>query len=175
MKSQTILVGKFGAPHGVRGELRLKSYTGTPLDIARYRPLADGGGRVFALKSARPLKDDMLVVRVDGVDTRDAAAALTNVDLYVARQDLPAPDADEFYHADLVGLAARLTDGTPLGRVAALQDFGGGAILEIEPLDGGDTQFYPFTTAVVPTIDIAGGFVEITPPVEIDGDDPAAG
>jgi 16S rRNA processing protein RimM len=172
MPSDTILVGKFGAPHGVRGEVRLKSYTGAPLDVARYRPLADKTGRPYALKSARLVKDDMLVVRVEGIDTRDAAATLTNVDLYILRSDLPAPDPDEFYHADLVGLAARRADGTPLGTVAALQNFGGGTILEVAPVGGGETLLFPFTAAVVPTIDIAGGFVEIVPPTEIDGDDP---
>ena len=170
-----ILVGTFGAPHGVRGEVRLKSYTGAPLDLARYRPLTDRAGRSYELTAARLLKDDMLVARVAGVSTRAAAAALTNLDLFVARDHLPAPEADEFYHADLVGLEARRADGAVLGTVAALADYGAGAILEIAPATGGETVLLPFTRAVVPTVDVAGGFVTVVPPAEVDGDDAAPG
>lgn len=168
-----LLVGIFGAPHGVRGELRLKSYTADPASIAGYTLTDAAGRRTFGLTEARLAKDDMLVVRLAGVDDRDAAAALTNTKVYVDRADLPPPDPDEFYHADLVGLRVETTAGAVLGRVAAVLDFGAGDILEIEPADGGRPVMLPFTLAAVPVVDIAGGRLVAEPPVEVIGEDPA--
>ena len=170
---ERLLVGIFGAPHGVRGELRLKSYTADPASIAGYALTDAAGRRTFGLVEARLAKDDMLVVRLAGVDDRDAAAALTNVKVYVDRADLPPPDPDEFYHADLVGLRVETTAGAVLGRVAAVLDFGAGDILEIEPADGGRPIMLPFTLAAVPVVDIAGGRLVAEPPVEVLGEDPA--
>lgn len=150
-----ILVGVVGAPHGVRGELRLKSFTEDPAALAGFGTLFGRDGRRFVVVTARPLKDGMLVVRLDGVGDRDAAAALTNQQLYVARRDLPEPAEDEFYHADLIGLAAETVAGAPCGHVAALQNFGAGDLLEIAPA-AGDTFFVPFTRAFVPVVDVPG-------------------
>ena len=170
---ERLLVGIFGAPHGVRGELRLKSYTADPASIAGYALTDAAGRRTFGLVEARLAKDDMLVVRLAGVDDRDAAAALTNTKVYVDRAALPPPDPDEFYHADLVGLRVETTAGAVLGRVAAVLDFGAGDILEIEPADGGRPVMLPFTLAAVPVVDIAGGRLVAEPPVEVLGEDPA--
>ena len=170
---ERLLVGIFGAPHGVRGELRLKSYTADPASIAGYTLTDAAGRRNFGLVEARLAKDDILVVRLAGVDDRDAAAALTNTKVYVDRAALPPPDPDEFYHADLVGLRVETTDGTVLGRVAAVLDFGAGDILEIEPADGGRPMMLPFTLAAVPVVDIPGGRLVAEPPVEVIGEDPA--
>ena len=157
-----ILVGVVGAPHGVRGEVRLKSYTADPLAIATYGPLAsEDGSRVLTLASIRPVKDDMVVVRVDGVTTREAAAALTNTRLYVDRAVLPAAEEDEFYHADLIGLLAESDAGAPLGRVAALLNFGAEDLLEIRP-DVGETLLVSFTRAFVPVVDLAAGRVVVS-------------
>jgi 16S rRNA processing protein RimM len=126
----------------------------------------------------------MLVVRVDGVGDRDAAARLTGQKLHVPRDRLPAiEDADEYYQADLVGLRVETVAGDVLGTVAAVLDFGAGEILEIAPPEGGRTLMLPFTMAAVPVIDIAGGRLVADPPAEIEakeedaGDDdaPAAG
>ena len=134
-----ILVGVFGAPHGVRGEVRLKSYTEDPMAIAGYGPLSDAAGkRHFVLKSARLVKDDMLVARVEGVNDREGAAALTNVKLHISRAKLPPPeDEDEFYHADLIGLRVENAEGEVLGTIGAVLDFGAGEILEMLPANGG--------------------------------------
>jgi 16S rRNA processing protein RimM len=166
MPSRLVQIGIFGAPHGVRGELRVKSFTGDPQALAGYRPLTDEtGGRTFEVTSARPLKDDMLVVRLKGVATREAAAALTGVALWVPREALPAPDdEDEFYHADLIGLRAELADGTLVGTVAALQNFGADDLLEIRLAGERRTVYLPFTKAVVPVVDVAGGRVVVAPP-----------
>ena len=168
MANDLILVGVFGAPHGVRGELRLKSYTGDPQAIADYAPLTDASGRTtYTLTSARLVKDDILVVRVKGVEDRDAAAKLTNQRLHVPRAALPpTEDEDEFYHADLIGLRVELADGTLLGTVGAVLDFGAGDILEITPADGGRALMLPFTKAIVPIVDMKARRLVAEPPAE---------
>jgi len=163
-----VLLGRFGAPHGVRGEIRLQSFTADPLAIANYDGLTDNSGaRHFALASVRPQGKDMLVAKVAGVDDRNGAEALTGVELYIARDKLPPAEEEEFYIADLVGLRAETADGVELGTIVAVRNFGAGDILEIAPADHGDTAFYPFTRAVVPIVDIAQGRVVVTPPAEV--------
>ncbi len=166
-----IVVGRFGAPHGVRGEIRLQSFTQKPLAIARYGALAATDGRAFTLKSVRLLKDNMLVARVDGVSTREAAQALTHLELTLDRAALPPPEEDEFYIADLVGLDAVDTGGGRLGVIVGVPNYGGGDLVEVRPAAGGESLLFPFTRAVVPEIDLAGRRVTIVPPDEIEGDD----
>ncbi|PPQ40315.1 16S rRNA processing protein RimM [Rhodoblastus acidophilus] len=163
--SDEILVGVFGAPHGVRGEIRVKSYTQDPLSLADYDGLHDGAGRAFEIVSARPLKDDLLVVRVKNVNDRDAAQALTHTKLYVPREKLPPTEEDEFYTRDLIGLRAETEDGAVLGTIVAVPNYGAGDILEVAP-PAGETLLYPFTRAVVPTVDVKGGRVIVIPPAE---------
>ena len=163
-----VLVGRFGAPQGVRGEVRLQSYTGDPEAIGGYGPLTDAGRtRGFAFERLRPLKDDMLVVKVEGVGTREAAALLTGVELFARRDRLPAPSEDEFYYDDLVGLAAATADGRALGRVVAVLNYGAGDILEIAP-GSGEALLLPFTKTVVPAIDFAAGRIVVEPPAEVE-------
>ena len=164
-----ILVGRFGAPHGVRGELRLQSFTQDPAAIASYGPLMGGtdggtGPRLFTIKSLRPLKDNLFVARVDGVSSRTAAEALTNTELYISRAALPPPDEDEFYLADLIGLEAADEAGVALGKVIAVPNYGAGDILEIAPITGGESLLLPFTKAVVPVVDFAARRVTVVPP-----------
>jgi 16S rRNA processing protein RimM len=165
--AERICIAQIGAAHGVRGELRLKSFTADPLSVTRYGPLeTEDGKRRFEIETARPAKD-MLVVRLKGVADREAAERLTNLRLYVARERLPSPADDEFYYADLIGLAAVTADGAPFGTVKALHNFGAGDLLEIEPASGGNTLLLPFTAAVVPVVDVKGGRVVIAPPDEV--------
>src|SRR5487761_2672271 len=113
-----VLVGRFGAAQGVRGEIRIRSYTADPASVGEYGPLCDEtGARKFEIEKLRPLKDDMLVAKVKGLADRDAAAALTGLALYVSREKLPAPDEDEFYVADLIDLLAISPDGDLIGHV----------------------------------------------------------
>jgi 16S rRNA processing protein RimM len=162
-----VCIAQIGAAHGVRGEVRLKSFTEDPLSVTRYGPLeTEDGKRRFEIETARPAKD-MLVVRLKGVADRTAAERLTNLRLYVARDRLPEPQDDEFYHTDLIGLAAVTTDDAPFGTIKAVHNFGAGDLLEIAPAAGGNTLMLPFTQAIVPTIDIAGGKVVIAPPDEV--------
>lgn len=169
MPQDLILVGIFGAAHGVRGELRLKSYTGDPMAIADYPRLTDESGkRVFKLLSARPVKDDILVVRVDGIADRTQAEKLTNTSIYIARADLPPADEDEdeFYHADLIGLRAETRDGALIGTIANVLNFGAGDILDIRP-ELGDNLLLPFTKKVVPIVEIAKKRVIVDLPEEV--------
>jgi 16S rRNA processing protein RimM len=157
-----VLIAQFGAAHGVRGEVRLKPFTEDPLSVTHYGPLEAEDGRRFEIEAARPAKD-MLVVRLKGVADRNAAEALKNLRLYVAREKLPAPADDEFYHADLVGLAAQTTGGEAFGVVKAVHNFGAGDLLEIEPAAGGPTVLLPFSETSVPTVDIAGRRIVVAP------------
>jgi 16S rRNA processing protein RimM len=171
--TEAICVARIGAAHGVRGAVRLWTFTEDPLAVKNYGPLATrDGARQFEVIEARQAKDH-LVVMLKGVTTRNAAEALNGLELYVARDRLPAPDEGEYYHADLIGLAAVTTTEAPLGRVIAIHNFGAGDIIEIAPPHGA-TMLLPFTDAVVPTVDLVAGRVVIELPREIDGDDPAA-
>lgn len=159
MSKTLIELAVIGAPHGVKGEVRLKSFTADPLAIRSYAPLQLADGRVMTLTAARK-QGDMLVVRFAGIDSREAAQLLTNAKLFAPRTALPEPGEDEFYHADLIGLDVFGEDGTVIGRVAALHDFGAGDIVEIR-LPNGRSVDVPFTRAAVPVIDVAGGRIGV--------------
>lgn len=162
---ERVCVARIGAPHGVRGEVRLWVFTEDPAAIARYSPLeSEDGARKFEIASVRPAKDH-LVARIKGVDDRNAAEALTNANLYVARERLPAfVAADEFYHADLIGLPAVTPQGDALATVVAVHNFGAGDLLELRPTGGGATVMVPFTTACVPEVDLAAKRIVVVPP-----------
>jgi 16S rRNA processing protein RimM len=168
-----ICVARIGAAHGVRGEVRLWTFTEDPLAVKHYGPLSTkDGARQFEVAHARPAKDH-LVAMLKGITTREDAERLNGIELYIARDKLPATDDDEYYHADLIGLDAVNPANEPIGRVIAIHDFGAGVIIEIAPPQGA-TLMLPFTNAVVPSVDIAGGRVVIELPAEIDGDDPTS-
>lgn len=173
MTSAQICVARIGAPHGVRGQVRLWTFTEDPYAVLDYGPLVTKDGkRTIEVDDVREAKGH-LVATLKGVTDRDAAARLNGVELFVARDALPDTEDGEYYHADLIGLAAVNAAGDAIGRVVAMHDFGAGDIIEIAP-PSGPTLLLPFTDAVVPTVDIAGGKVVIEMPGEIVGDDPAA-
>jgi len=160
-----VCIAQIGAAHGVRGEVRLKAFTEDPLNVARYGPLeSEDGTRRFEIEAVRPAKD-MLVARLKGVTDRDAAERLTNLRLYVSRERLPKPAADEFYHADLVGLTVTRQNGETVGTVKAVHNFGAGELIEIEPPSGA-TIMLPFDESTVPVVDIANGKIVAEPPVD---------
>jgi len=162
-----VCVARIGAPHGVRGEVRLWSFTAEPAAVTGYGPLQTADGRAIEIETLRPAKD-CFVARLKGVADRDAAAMLRNMELYVARERLPAPEPDEFYLADLAGLAVVDRDGAALGAVVAVHDFGAGPVLEFAPAAGGETVMLPFNEEVVPVVDVAGGRLVVVPPAEED-------
>ncbi|MEJ0095440.1 MAG: ribosome maturation factor RimM [Methylocella sp.] len=168
---ERILVGRFGAPHGLKGDLRLQSFTDVPNAIASYEPLTDASGvRRFSIKTLRHVKDNVFVARIVGIEDRTAAESLTNLQLFLPRDCLPKTDEDEFYLADLIGLAAVRKSGESIGRVTNVLNFGAGDILEIAPEGGGEALLLPFAKAVVPEIDIKGGRLIVAPPVEIEAE-----
>jgi 16S rRNA processing protein RimM len=161
---ERICVARIGAAHGIKGEVKLWTFTADPAAVADYGPLeSQDGTQRFEIEALRPAKDH-LVVRLSGVRDRDAAARLTNLDLYVARDRLPAPAAEEFYHADLIGLRAEDRDGIALATIVGIHDFGAGDLLELRPPGAADTVLMPFNSSTVPVVDIAGGRIVIDPP-----------
>jgi 16S rRNA processing protein RimM len=167
---ERVCMGIVGAPHGVRGAVRIKSFTDAPEAIANYGALEDESReRRFTLRVVGTAKGDgMVIAQISGVADRDRAEALRGLRLYAPRAALPATAEDEFYHADLVGLAAMLEDGTALGTVIAVHDFGAGDMIEVaregHRSRGGQPVLVPFTRAAVPVVDIAGGRLVIDPP-----------
>jgi len=155
-----------GAPKGVRGTVRLTCFTEEPQNVGAYGPLRKGpGGPELKLSIVERLKGNQVVARIDGVDDRDAAQALTGARLFVRRADLPPPDdEDEFYFHDLTGLKVRHVDGRDLGVVRAVQDYGAGIFLEVLPEGGNRTFLLPFTHEAVPDIHVAEGWLAADPP-----------
>jgi 16S rRNA processing protein RimM len=159
-----ICVAKIGAAHGTAGEVKLWSFTADPAAVKDYGPLeSEDGAARFTIEALRPGKDH-LVARLSGVRDRNAAERLTNLHLYVPRERLPEPQAEEFYHADLIGLAAEGLDGNAIGTVVAIHDFGAGDLLELRVEGQSSTVLIPFNTTTVPVVDVSGGRIVIDPP-----------
>ena len=168
-----ICIARIGAAHGVRGAVKLWTFTEDPLAVKAYGPLlTKDGARSFEIATAREVKGH-LVATLKGIATREDAERLNGTELYVAREKLPATEDDEYYHADLIGLTAVNAANEPIGRVTAIHNFGAGDIIEIARPQGA-TMLLPFTNAVVPTVDLTAGRVVIELPMEIEGDDPTS-
>lgn len=169
--ARLILVAQVGGAFGVRGEVRITAFTADSLALKTYGPLlrADGSPGL-TLVSARPDKKG-IVARAREVETREQAEALRGLKLFVPRDRFPAPaDEDEFYLADLIGLEARGADGTPVGRVTSVRNFGASDMLEIAPAEGGATWYLPFTREAAPVIRLAEGWLTAIRPAMVEGD-----
>jgi 16S rRNA processing protein RimM len=155
-----VVLGAIAGAHGVRGEVKVKTFTATPEAIAAYGPLTgDPGGRVFRLKGLRSVKDGV-VARLDGIEDRDAAEALKGTRLCVTRAALGEPEEeDSFFHIDLIGLSAEDEAGAKLGTVVAVHEFGAGDMLEVRLEATGETVLVPFRREAVPVVDVKGGRV----------------
>ncbi len=157
-----VCIGAVAGAHGVRGNVRIKPFTGVPADVAAYGPVTDAdGARAFDLTPVGEA-GGLVIARLSGVGDRAAAEALKGLRLFVPRERLPAPAADEFYHADLIGLEVLDTAGRPAGTVNALHDFGAGDLIEIR-LPSGRPVVLPFTRQAVPAIDLDAGTVTVDP------------
>ncbi len=167
-----ICVARIGAAHGIRGEVKLWSFTEDPAAVASYGPLeTQDGTQRFEIAAMRPAKDHF-VARIAGIDGRDAAEKLRNLELYIPRARLPKIDeSDTFYHADLIGLDAVTPDGAQVGTVHALHNFGAGDIIEIVPVGSGEPLMLPFNEATVPKIDLAAKQIVVVRPAEIEARD----
>jgi 16S rRNA processing protein RimM len=173
MSNHKLCVGVITAPRGVRGQIRVKSFTAEPDDIARYAPLTNADGSTeYCLEIVGHAKG-VLLARVEGIKNREAAEALRGVELFVDRDVLPdAKDEDDFYYADLIGLTAVLPDGGVYGIVKAMHDFGAGDMIELS-LDGSGNIILPFTKVVVPEVDMAKGRIVVDPPEMFGDPEPA--
>lgn len=171
-KDKLILVGRIGAAHGLKGQVRLQSYTDAPLDIASYGTLLTKKPD-FSLTIAKArVQKNMLIVSLEGVTDRNAAEALNGTELFVPRERLfENVEEDEFLQADLIGLKTVWSDGSDHGEIISVANYGAGDVLEVRTSDG-ETSFLPFTMAVFPKVDIASGTVTIVPPDEVLGEEP---
>ncbi|RCS22395.1 ribosome maturation factor RimM [Phyllobacterium salinisoli] len=151
-----------GAPHGTRGEVRVKTFTGDPLALGEYGLLYDQTGRSYEIMEIREAKT-VVVVRFKGVNDRNAAEKLNGTALFISREQLPEElDEDEFYHADLIGLEVTDLEGAVIGRVTGIYDFGGGDLVELST-PGRKPYLIPFTQSAVPDIDMKGGRLTVDP------------
>jgi 16S rRNA processing protein RimM len=153
-EGKRVLLGRIAAAHGIRGEVLVKTFTGRPEDIAAYGPLDDGAGRSITVKVVR-VTPKGVVARIAGVADRNAAEALKGAALYVDRVRLPATGEGEFYHADLIGLAAVDPEGRPVGEIVGVYNYGAGDLLELRLAGSGKTELIAFTDAFVPEVDLA--------------------
>ena len=167
-----ICVARIGAAHGVRGEVKLWSFTQDPAAVATYGPLETQDGKQrFEIEALRPAKDHF-VARIAGIGDRDAAEKLRNLELFIPRARLPEiEETDTFYHADLIGLDVLTSDGTQVGTVHAVHNFGAGDIIEITPIDGGEPLMLPFNEMTVPKINLAAKQIVVVRPAEIEARD----
>ncbi len=168
-KTKLVVMGVVTGAHGIRGEVKIKSFTAVPEDIAAYGPLLldDGPGEVEILR-LRPGKG-VFIAKLAGIGDRNAAEALKGRKLKLPRERLPEPEEDDsFYYEDLVGLRAEREDGSDAGVVVAVHDFGAGDLLEIRPPGARATYYLPFTRELVPQVDVGGGRVVVKPPAELE-------
>jgi 16S rRNA processing protein RimM len=165
MPAEQICLAVIAGAHGVRGLVKLKCFTEAAEAVTAYGPLSDQRGRRFDLTLKGQVKG-VLLAAIAGVEDREAAQALRGTRLYVPRSALPEPEAEAFYYADLIGLAAESPTGEALGRVVQVHDFGAGELLEIEG-EGRPALIVPFTRAAVPSVDLAAGRLVVDPPHEV--------
>jgi 16S rRNA processing protein RimM len=170
LSTSLILLGEFGRAVGLKGELRLKSLTGDPAAIGDYGPLHSEDGRSFTILDGRFVGENMVVVKVAGITTREAAEALNRIKLYIPRAALPAPDEEEFYYADLIGLDVQDQTGAVIGSIGSVYNHGSGDMLEVKQA-GGRSMVVPFTKVQVPVVDVKGGKVVVH--LKSDGPDEA--
>ncbi|MEE8516468.1 MAG: ribosome maturation factor RimM [Alphaproteobacteria bacterium] len=159
-----VCVGVITGAKGVKGQVRIKSFTEDPAKVAAYGPVSDEAGRRQMQLKVEEVSKATVTARIAGIDDRTAAEALKGCRLYVDRDRLPQPQEDEFYYCDLIGLDAILPDGEKLGPVCAVHNFGAGDVLEIDRMGDKGTVMVPFTRQVVPVIDFKARVVRIEPP-----------
>lgn len=166
-----VCVGAVTGARGLKGEVRIKSFTALPEDVAAYGPVTDESGRrTFEIRVTGRARDQV-IARIAGIDDRDAAEALKGTGLYVARRALPEPEAGAYYHADLIGIGVETVAGERLGRIKAVHNFGAGDVIEVAA--AGRSVMVPFTGKVVTAVDVNNDRVVIAPPKGLlDGDGP---
>ncbi len=163
-----VLLGRITGAQGLKGEVRIATFTEAPENIAAYGPLTAQDGRVFVIENLRPVKGAVVVARLAGIADRTAAEALRGVELHISRDRLPAPEEGEWYYDDLVGLAAVSPDGAGIGEVIAVQNYGAGDFLEIRQAGVRQTLLVAFTEVAAPEVDVAAGRIVVRLPEDIE-------
>ena len=153
-----ICVGIITAVNGVKGYVKIKSFTENPDDLTKFQQVFDEDNISYRI-SLVSQKRDYMIAGIEGVDNRNKAEKLRNKKLYIKRSELPDASEDEYYHADLVDLEARTEDGTKFGTVRDIVNFGAGDIIEVHDAALDRSVFYPFTKQFVPEINIKEGYV----------------
>ncbi len=166
-----ICVATIIAPHGIKGEVKIRTHTESPETIEEYSPLLSASGtKSYDVKIRQVIADDLVIARVDGITDRDAAEKLRQTQLFITRDEMPDVEEDEFYHTDLIGLTVKNIEGKDQGVVIALHNFGAGDIIEIKFNSKPQSIMWPFTKEIVPTIDIKNRFIIINPPETIEAE-----
>jgi 16S rRNA processing protein RimM len=166
-----VLVGVIVGAHGIKGEVKLKSFTSEPMSIGRYGPLQSSSGQQFEITKLKAAKDDF-IASLKGVADRNEAEALKGTELFVARQKLPKLKTNETYAHDLMGLDVVLENGSTLGRLVGMPNYGAGDLLEVVVDGNSETVLIPFTNAFVPQDDFSDGKITvILPEGYLDNDD----
>jgi 16S rRNA processing protein RimM len=166
--TERLCIGVVAGVHGVRGAVRIKPFTADPHDLTSYGALTTDAGQIWRLKGASVDGKGVVTAKIDGVEDRNQAEALKGTKLYIERGALPEAEEDEFYIADLIGLAAETPEGKPLGTIKAVFNFGAGDVVEVSS-EAGDI-LVPFTLAAVPVVDVKARRVVIDPPVMTEGE-----
>ncbi len=156
-----VCLGVIVGVKGLRGEVRVKSFTADPADVDAYGPVETKDGRKLDV-TVTERREDVVIARIKGVADRNAAEALKGTELYIDRKALPAAEEGTYYHADLIGLGVELVSGEKLGRVAAVHNFGGGDMIEVKMADGRE-ELVPFNDASIASVDLKGGIIHVNP------------
>jgi 16S rRNA processing protein RimM len=159
-KDNKICVGVITSVNGVRGQVKIRSFTETPVDIANFNNVVDEEGISYNINSVLA-KKDYIIAGIEGVKTRNEAETLRNKKVFIDRSELPELHSDEFYHADLVGMEVRNLDGMTIGFIKNVVNFGAGDILEISDISNDKSTYYPFKKQFVPEVDLVKGFVVV--------------
>lgn len=162
---ERVLLGRISGAHGLKGEVKIATFTQQPEDVAAYGPLTNADGtRSFEIASLRTAGGGSVIARLRGVTDRNGAEALRGIELFVSRAALPPPTADEYYHSDLIGLSAVSAEGEALGEIVAVHNYGAGDLLELRPANSRKTELIPFESAYVPKVDLEARCVTIVRP-----------
>lgn len=163
--ARDILLGAIIGAQGLKGEVKVKTFTETPENLGAYGMLHSADGRRFKVVSSRAIKNDTAIVRFESISDRTEAEALKNVELFIHREQLPDTEAEEYYHADLIGLSAEDEQGRVIGKVRSIHNFGAGDVIEIARADGSDVLL-PFTKEFVPVVDVEARRIVVAVPEE---------
>ena len=161
-----ILVATIGAARGLKGEVRVKSFTDDPLDLGSFGELYDESGKKSYKLQITGKQKESLLAKIEGIEDRTAAEKVRGIKLFVRREQMPKLQEGEFFVSELVGLEARLLDGKLWGRVVLVDDFGAGPVIEVE-LVNGKNEMVPFTMEIVPEVDLEKGLIVVVPPEEL--------